>query len=667
MSLPNLPQKDNYRREVRTEWGGINLNENAGDGELIEAMNMSSREYPLLATERLSRTRRIGYGVYRPFIYAPNDPTYSPNFGGYAEVSGAMKIYEGGTVRNAVVNASWSQVMNVISQTIMQDKLWIYPYKQVYDFSTHTISNIESSFDHPNDPNALGFVDNAYLVSFQDGTYGGVAAEMNTIWCPGVNWADLFSVGDAVTITGTQHNNKTAIIREIDGAYLRFYENTFEQEEVAPQLYRNITGQEVILAGDYYCDINGSHYEFYIGDDLEHTRLDVVTTVNSVFFVKYTLSGETWYCELVKANNPTGTKLMFSAGETRAVITRAVPDMDFVCVNENRMWGCKGDTIYASKLGDPLNWNVFDGLSTDSWTVETGTPGSFTGCCSFQGYPTFFKENAVFKVMGDEPQNFILRRQNIVGVVSGGAQTLVEIRGKLFYLSNIGVCEWNGGDYPNIISLPLGYEPKTLYPINLGTTAGTDGNRYFIHITVQNEDSWAKRIMVYDQRFGTWHEQEDSLYIGFAGDGAYSVMLKTWKSGETQGVAEYTTDVYQLSNPFTSTTGVPEWIPAWRVTFADSTRAYKTALTGSESKKGVLRLLIRCKLAGSMKVWIAYDGGDFEEAAEFGGDDGLPKTSKVVPLILRRCDYWQLRLTGTGDAVIYSIAVERYGGEWQQA
>ena len=53
MSLPNLPAGDKFRREVRTEWGGINLNENAGDGELIEALNMSSREYPLLATSRL--------------------------------------------------------------------------------------------------------------------------------------------------------------------------------------------------------------------------------------------------------------------------------------------------------------------------------------------------------------------------------------------------------------------------------------------------------------------------------------------------------------------------------------------------------------------------------------------------------------------------------------
>jgi hypothetical protein len=55
------------------------------------------------------------------------------------------------------------------------------------------------------------------------------------------------------------------------------------------------------------------------------------------------------------------------------------------------------------------------------------------------------------------------------------------------------------------------------------------------------------------------------------------------------------------------------------------------------------------------------------EAGEFGGENGMDKTSRVVPLILRRCDFWQLRLTGTGDAVIYSIAVEKYGGEWQQA
>lgn len=146
----------------------------------------------------------------------------------------------------------------------------------------------------------------------------------------------------------------------------------------------------------------------------------------------------------------------------------------------------------------------------------------------------------------------------------------------------------------------------------------------------------------------------------FAYDGIHGYMLKDYNSARMPSV--YVLNAYTPENDLTNDTTTE-----WSVTFADSTRAYKTALTGSESKKGVLRLLIRCRLAKTMKVWISYDGGDFEEAGEFGGEDGMDKSSRVVPLILRRCDYWQLRLTGVGDAVIYSIAVEKYGGEWQQA
>ena len=345
-----------------------------------------------------------------------------------------------------------------------------------------------------------------------------------------------------------------------------------------------------------------------------------------------------------------------------------MPDLDFVCVNENRLWGCKGDTIYASKLGDPLNWNVYDGLSTDSWTTETGTPGKFTGCCSYQGYPTFFKENAVFKVLGDEPKNLTLRKQNIMGVKKGAGKTVVEIRGKLYYLSHAGVMEWNGGDYPTIISGDLGLDPDMVSQIG-NHTAGTDTVRYYIQLMPFYYDGnenipWltVTGVFVYDTRYGTWHMIPNEIYgipdAVFAGDGTHNWMIKDYPLESPHYPTIYELGVFD--NDWDKTTN-------WRVTFADSTRAYKTALTGSESKKGVLRLLIRCRLAGTMKVWIAYDGGEFEQAAEFGGDDGLPKTSKVVPLILRRCDFWQLRLTGTGDAVIYSIAVERYGGEWQQA
>ena len=98
-------------------------------------------------------------------------------------------------------------------------------------------------------------------------------------------------------------------------------------------------------------------------------------------------------------------------------LKRSVPDMDFVCTNENRVWGCKGDSIFASKLGDPYNWNVFDGLSTDAFSVESGTAGAFTACVSYLGYPCFFKEDKIFKMYGTIPTNFQLMSSAVLGVM----------------------------------------------------------------------------------------------------------------------------------------------------------------------------------------------------------------------------------------------------------
>jgi len=661
MSLPNLPAGDKFRREVRTEWGGINLNENAGDGELIEAVNMSSREFPLLANARFSKTQaeaemnapyvydgKLGYeykelGPYGYGVYL-HDPTRP----------GVLDPYP--LVDNAQNTGQYTS-----QYAILGTRMYLFgaflgnkQHKRVYDFAAGTIADMEAAFDS-----------GASTVVFKNGTIGGVPAKGNTICCSGVDWADYFSVGDGVSIAGSglSENNKTAIIREIEGDELRFDENCFT---AASYWHRYL--YEKLPTGTYYFSTDGESYRGFVlseevpagvtlelvGNNLQYTTLPPYPQI--VQIALYAVVG-----------TPSGTEitLLPPADADHVTISRTVPDMDFVCVNENRLWGCKGDTIYASKLGDPLNWNVYDGLSTDSWTTETGTPGKFTGCCSYQGYPTFFKENAVFKVLGDEPKNLTLRKQNIMGVKKGAGKTVVEIRGKLYYLSHAGVMEWNGGDYPTIISGALGIEPGMVSQMG-SPGAGTDTVRYYIQLMPFYYDGnenipWltVTGVFVYDTRYGTWHMLSNDTYgipdAVFAGDGSHNWMIKDYPLEEPNYPVIYELGVFD--NDWDKTTN-------WRVTFADSARAFKKVLTGSESKKGVLRLLIRCRLAGTMKVWIAYDGGDFEEAAEFSE---MAKTSKVVPLILRRCDYWQLRLTGTGDAVIYSIAVERYGGEWQQA
>ena len=76
-----------------------------------------------------------------------------------------------------------------------------------------------------------------------------------------------------------------------------------------------------------------------------------------------------------------------------------VPDLDYVCEANNRLWGCKYgmengavvNEIRASKLGNFRQWKNFMGLSTDSYTVSVGTDGPFTAAVSQRGYPVFFK------------------------------------------------------------------------------------------------------------------------------------------------------------------------------------------------------------------------------------------------------------------------------------
>lgn len=652
MSLPNLPAGDKFRREVRTEWGGLNLNENAGDGELIEARNMSSREFPVLSTEHLSKERAT---LVMDAIYS-----YAGKLGYEYNVGGSVILVDPTRTNHEVSigNQLTRQFATLGERMILLGNApaGVTPTKKIYDFGTGTVSDMEASVSGTG-------------AWFGDGTYGGVAAENNTINLSGADWGSKFNVGDAVTITGCRdpYNNKTAIIREIDGDNLRFYENTFADGWYTMPITNPLTAQVY--------GIGSTGKTFTLATAWNHTGVAYYKDGLSNVELEY-ISGNTIYSMTVPIDTTVKTPDEILGGADALVdqnsitVSRDVPDMDFICVNENRVWGCKGDTIYASKLGDPLNWNVFDDLSTDSWTAETGTDGAFTGCCSFQGYPTFFKENAVYKILGDVPKNFVLRRANISGVKSGCDKTIVEIRGKLYYMSGSGIMEWNGGDYPAIISGALS---RMIGQMGSGSyDAGTDSIRYFIELApyqfVREIGWWVPQegVFVYDPRFGTWHmlaianETVHNPPVMFTGDGAHNWMVKDWQKDSNNVYMPY---IYKLHS-FNS--GTDKAI-TWTVTFADSTRAYKTALTGSESKKGVLRLLIRCRLAGSMKVWIAYDGGDFEEAGTFGGENGMDKGSRVVPLILRRCDFWQLRLTGTGDAVIYSIAVERYGGEWQQA
>lgn len=631
MSLPNLPYGDKLRREVRTEWGGLNLNESAGDGELIGAMNMSSRAFPLLATS-YGRLNMRSCNSLKAFFIAerPNNAYRYLSVEAYGVKWG---LYSGGNYVGEVSGAKHTQLVQ------MQDKVYLFPDKKVYDVVTNTLSDMESSVTVE-----------AGEAFFTDGEVYGVEAQNNALQAYGTLWRNYFREGDAVTISGSrdEENNKTIVIREITPNYLFFDENSFAPGWVT---FRIPTGG--LAAGTYYFQTRDGGYKSFqttalnLGEEAGHGYFrDGEDTVSLEWYEDGEKQQVTRNVEDYSGEEPPSSVLATAMGlleNNPVTVARTVPDIKRACVSDNRLWGFDGDTIYASKLGDPLNFNVFDGLSTDSWAVEARKQMDFTACITYRGYPTFFKPDYAVRVLGDEPGNFTLDELEIPGIMdrtSGpdGVESPTVVRNALYYLSTEGVVAWHGsGDYATV-SEALGIDKKWggIY------RGGTDGSRYYL--SSGSMGGTTRDCLVYDPRFGTWHQEDlGPCCFGRDHDDFY--------------IAE-SDALYRRNSNRALSSG-----DAWSVTFADSTRAYKTVLTGSESKKGVLRLLIRCKTAYKMKVWLAYDGGAFEEAAEVGGE----KTSYIVPLILRRCDFWQLRLTGTGAAVIYSIAVERYGGEWQQA
>lgn len=192
---------------------------------------------------------------------------------------------------------------------------------------------------------------------------------------------------------------------------------------------------------------------------------------------------ETWRCFVQKVEPDVEegmTGLVTSVGmKLNTNIRRSAPDLDVVFEHHNRIWGAKGGTIYASKLGDPTNWQVFDGLTTDSWELATGSPGDITGGCSYGGRPVFFKEREIIKIYGDWPGQYSTSSTQSMGVEAGSGLSLAVAGDTLFYKSPAGIMAYSGG-YPWSVAEDFG---EVHYR---NATAGSDGVKYYVSMEDQD-------------------------------------------------------------------------------------------------------------------------------------------------------------------------------------
>ena len=318
-----------------------------------------------------------------------------------------------------------------------------------------------------------------------------------------------------------------------------------------------------------------------------------------------------------------------------ATIARKMPDMDWTCVNESRMWGCKGKTIYASKLADFKNWNVFDGLASDSYAVDVPGEGDFTGCVTFMGYPIFFKEAMIYKVYGNRPSNFEVMGSASTGTVNG--KTLAIANETLFYLSKVGVMQYSGG-VPQPISDVLGdiVEPWA------DAQAFSDKYRYMLWHGTTSE------MLEFDPRKGVWHRQRIS---GWTGNISYA-----WRNTDGAAFVSTTADLWARQSG-----GTTETIP-FSVEFADFTEDSSDSPAYGANAKGTGKLQLRLTLGddSSAAISMRFDSrGDWLPVKTL---ETAVKRSYYLPIIPRRSDHFRIKIEGEGYMELYSLSRESYKG-----
>ena len=288
--------------------------------------------------------------------------------------------------------------------------------------------------------------------------------------------------------------------------------------------------------------------------------------------------------------------------------------------------------IYASKLGDFRNFSCFMGLSTDSYTASVGTDGAWTGAITQRGYPVFFKENFIHRVSGSSPSTFQIQTTVARGVQRGSSRSLAVVKENIYYLARTGVMVYDG-NMPADIGTELGGEPY------FEARAGVLGKKYYISM----QDSWnVWHLFCYDTESATWYKEDHLQAMGFGA-----------AEDELYCIDEENNTLVAIGG---SMGDREEDIP-WSATFGLFGTDYR-------QQKYLSRFDIRMSLeeGHEAELEIRYDEEDVWRHQ--GRIRGANLRTAVLPVIPRRCDHLQFRISGTGDAKIYAISrVLEVGGD----
>ena len=505
--LPFLKDSGARTEKYIVNFRGINYGEGYAEGEFSQCENLSSEKYPCITPRR----ERVKVGQYAA-------PTALHTKDGMVVIDGTQVLWNG--VKVGDVTEGRKQIAAVGNYVCIFPDKW---YLNVADGipEGERFQNMEA--EH---------------------TSSGLVFTDSTITTTGADWP--FRVGDAVEITGCtikdengKTNNKTPIIRGVEGKVLTFYENTL------------VPGTE--------------------------------------------------------------------AGSV--TIARRVPDLDFICESNYRLWGVKGNTIYGSRYSDPLNFSHYDGLAGDSYAIDVGTEGDFTACVPYASHICFFKENTLHKLYGTKPSNFQIVTSSCYGVQAGSERSVAIVNEQLIYKGVHGVYAYSGG-IPDLISECFGVERFW------DASAACDGERYYI--SMRGRDGW--HLYVYDVIRGVWLREDATEALDMTSDGGC-----VYYAGADGGI-------YRIDRE--SGRNVP-----WSFELCPFNEVM-------DERKGYSRFNMRVEMAAGS--WLSVDVMTEHDRKwrEVYTTHNERARIHSVPIIPTRCDQVRVRVRGEGDCIVRAFVRE---------
>ena len=323
--LPYLREVQSTSKKYSVLFKGLNYGEGTQDGEFADTHNLSTDQYPCI-TQRAARIKESEY----------TKPTTLHSKGELLVIDGTDVIYGGNKVGK--VKEGKKQTATVGNYVV------IFPDKKYYKV--------------PTDEEEGEFGDMEITYKSTDLTFTSSSIKLRRF---------PFADGDTVTISGctTTENNKSTnvTIKTASEDKLTFEEGTFiEATEDGEVTIRKSSTEKYTYKGLVFTSSSISKemldFPFEKGDSVtiegcskneNNKKAEVI--IRGVTEDELTFDSNT-FTEVEESEEVT--------------IKRTVPDLDFICENNYRLWGTHKNTIYASKFSDPMcsrqsSWRIMPG------------------------------------------------------------------------------------------------------------------------------------------------------------------------------------------------------------------------------------------------------------------------------------------------------------------